>query len=67
MTLCLDVIVSIKLTELALKVVEGALNFDTTINLSFLLSKEFGADCDFWNDNKGGGSTLMMGSLCGHS
>ena len=23
----------------------GALNFNTTINLSFLLSKEFGADC----------------------
>jgi hypothetical protein len=52
------------LTELASKVVEGALNFDTTINLSFLSSKEFGADCNFWNDNKGEGSTSMMGSFC---
>jgi hypothetical protein len=29
----------------------GALDFDTTINLSFLLSKEFGADCKLDIDN----------------
>ena len=55
---------SINLTELALKVVEGALDFDIPINLLFLSSKEFGADCNFWNDNKGGGSKSMMGSFC---
>ena len=33
----------------------GALDFDTTINLSFLSSKEFGADCklDFDNGKNG--------------
>jgi hypothetical protein len=30
----------------------GALDFDTTINLSFLSSKEFGADCKLDFDNK---------------
>ncbi len=29
----------------------GALEFDTTINLSFLSSKEFGADCKLDFDN----------------
>ena len=29
----------------------GALDLDTTINLSFLLSKEFGADCKLDFDN----------------
>ena len=29
----------------------GALDFDTTINLSFLSSKEFGADCKLDFDN----------------
>jgi hypothetical protein len=58
---------SINLNESVSNMVEGALDFDTTINLSCLLSEEFGADCDFWNDNKGGGSASMMGSFCGSS